>query len=395
MNLNKHIAAICIGTFCLGVAELGIVPVLADIARDLHVTIPQAGLYISAYAAGVCGGIIGLLLFGRDANIKINLLIAAALILCGNLGASLAQNDCSMLAARFVSGIPHGIFFALGAVACERLAEPGKASRDITLMVLGQTSANLIGVPFGSWLGFVFTWRLIFAGTAALAIVLIVTLYFWLPSLPVQKKPLSQEAGPLKHLRPWIILAGVAIGSGGFYAYYSYADPIMETVTHLPESWMTIVMVIAGASMFSGNIVSAPLTKRFSDESLVAFGQTLIAAATLGALFFSEQPFAGIFFLGLAAFGYFFISGPMQALIIKGAGNATIIIAAIGQIAYNGANAIGSWIGGEAIKISGSSVACALPATSLSFASAALFTFIFFYVRNKQRTKTKHLDSPF
>ena len=110
MQLNKHIAALCIGTFCLGVAELGIVPVLTAIANDFHVTIPQAGLYISAYAAGVCAGIVGLLAFGRNANLKTTLLVAACLIFCGNLGASLAQNDIMMLAARFVSGSPHGIF---------------------------------------------------------------------------------------------------------------------------------------------------------------------------------------------------------------------------------------------------------------------------------------------
>ena len=142
MQLNKHIAALCIGTFCLGVAELGIVPVLTAIANDFHVTIPQAGLYISAYAAGVCAGIVGLLAFGRNANLKTTLLIAAGLIFCGNLGASLAQNDIMMLAARFVSGSPHGIFFALSAVVCERLAESGKASRDVTLMVLGRRPAR-------------------------------------------------------------------------------------------------------------------------------------------------------------------------------------------------------------------------------------------------------------
>lgn len=167
MQLNKHIAVLCIGTFCLGVAELGIVPVLTTIVNDFHVTIPQAGLYISAYAAGVCAGIVGLLAFGRNANLKTTLLVAACLILCGNLGASLAQNNLMMLAARFVSGSPHGIFFALSAVVCERLTEPDKASRDVTLMVLGQTSANLVGVPLGSLIGLAASWRLIFGFIAA------------------------------------------------------------------------------------------------------------------------------------------------------------------------------------------------------------------------------------
>ena len=302
MQLNKHIAALCIGTFCLGVAELGIVPVLTAIANDFHVTIPQAGLYISAYAAGVCAGIVGLLAFGRNANLKTTLLVAACLIFCGNLGASLAQNDIMMLAARFVSGSPHGIFFALSAVVCERLAEPGKASRDVTLMVLGQTSANLVGVPLGSLIGLAVSWRLIFGFIAVLALLLILALTRWLPSMPVVKKPLSNELTALKSWHPWFILSGVAIGSAGFYA----------TIAHLPAASMTLIMFLAGASMFIGNIVSAPLTKYYSDVALVCVGQTLIAIAVLGALFYSHIPWLAISSMSLAAFGYFFISGPMQ-----------------------------------------------------------------------------------
>lgn len=352
MQLNKHIAALCIGTFCLGVAELGIVPVLTAIANDFHVTIPQAGLYISAYAAGVCAGIVGLLAFGRNANLKTTLLIAACLIFCGNLGASLAQNDIMMLAARFVSGSPHGIFFALSAVVCERLADPGKASRDVTLMVLGQTSANLVGVPLGSLIGFALSWRLIFGFIAVLALLLILALTRW---------------------HPWFILSGVAIGSAGFYAYYSYVDPIMATIAHMPAASMTLIMFLAGAAMFIGNIVSAPLTKYYSDVALVCVGQTLIAIAVLGALFYSDVAWIALTSMALAAFGYFFIAGPMQALIIAGAGDAKVILAALGQIAYNGANAIGAFLGGEAIRHYGFANFSALPGSVLSFISAIVF----------------------
>ena len=373
MQLNKHISALCIGTFCLGVDELGIVPVLTAIANDFHVTIPQSSLYISAYAAGVCAGIVGLLAFGRNANLKTTLLIAACLIFCGNLGASLAQNDIMMLAARFVSGSPHGIFFALSAVVCERLADPGKAYRDVTLMVLGQTSANLVGVPLGSLIGFALSWRLIFGFIAVLALLLILALTRWLPSMPVVKKPLSNELSTLKSWHPWFILSGVAIGSAGFYAYYSYVDPIMATVAHMPAASMTLIMFLAGAAMFIGNIVSAPLTKYYSDVALVCVGQTLIAIAVLGALFYSDVAWIALTSMALAAFGYFFIAGPMQALIIAGAGDAKVILAALGQIAYNGANAIGAFLGGEAIRHYGFANFSALPGSVLSFISAIVF----------------------
>ncbi len=383
MQLNKHIIALCIGTFCLGVAELGIVPVLGSIAHELSVSIPQAGLYISAYAAGVCAGIVGLLIFGRDSNLKTTLLIAACLILVGNTTAALAQNDLMMLTARFISGSPHGIFFALSAVVCERLASAGQASKDITLMVLGQTTANLVGVPIGSLIGLEYSWRFIFGGIGVLSVLLLVALYFWLPSLPVEKKPLKQELAPLKFAHPWIILSGVAIGSGGFYAYYSYMDPIMTYVAHMPAVHMTLIMFIAGASMFIGNIVSAPLTKKFSDEFLVFIGQTLIALSIAAAFFFSGHLPSAVLAMAGAAFGYFFISGPMQALIIQGAGNAKVILAALGQIAYNGANAIGSWMGGSAIEHSKDYVFCAIPGTALSVISAALFLAVLLYSLRK------------
>ena len=384
MTINRHILALCIGTFCLGVAELGIVPVLGDVAHSLDVTIPQAGLYISAYAAGVCAGILGLLLFARDKNLKSVLTVAAVLIVLGNAGACLAQNDVSMLLARFVSGTPHGIFFALSAVVAERMALSGRASRDVTLMVLGQTTANLIGVPLGSWIGYVASWRLIFGSIAVLACILILALHHWLPSLPVQAKPLREETAFLRQVRPWIILLGVAIGSGGFYAYYSYVDPIMDKVSHLPPEMMTPVIALAGLSMFIGNLVSAPLTKYFKDETLVFYGQLLIAIAVIGAYFLSTNLTLSILMMSLAAFGYFFISGPMQALIIRGAGAAQVIIAALGQIAYNGANAIGSYLGGEAIRMTGIASECAMPGAILSLASAALFFVVLCYaIRTK------------
>lgn len=278
-----------------------------------------------------------------------------------------------MLAARFVSGSPHGIFFALSAVVCERLADPGKASRDVTLMVLGQTSANLVGVPLGSLIGFALSWRLIFGFIAVLALLLILALTRWLPSMPVVKKPLSNELSTLKSWHPWFILSGVAIGSAGFYAYYSYVDPIMATVAHMPAASMTLIMFLAGVAMFIGNIVSAPLTKYYSDVALVCVGQTLIAIAVLGALFYSDVAWIALTSMALAAFGYFFIAGPMQALIIAGAGDAKVILAALGQIAYNGANAIGAFLGGEAIRHYGFANFSALPGSVLSFISAIVF----------------------
>lgn len=141
------------------------------------------------------------------------LYLLAGLIFAGNLFAALAFDYWSMLAARFIAGLPHGAYFGVGAIVATSLAAPGQASRDVCLMVTGMTIANLVGVPLGSFLAWSLSWRATFAVVACAALLLILALRLWMPHVPaLPNKGFRAQFRFLGHLTPWLVLGAVAWG---------------------------------------------------------------------------------------------------------------------------------------------------------------------------------------
>ena len=149
------------GTLGLGIAEFVMMAILPYIAADLHITIPTAGHLISAYALGVCAGA-PLLTMARKLPLKNILLGLVAVMMAGNLFASLAPNYWTMMMARFISGLPHGAYFGVASIVAEKLADKGKGSEAVSIMIAGMTIANLFGVPLGTSLSTLLSWRLTF-----------------------------------------------------------------------------------------------------------------------------------------------------------------------------------------------------------------------------------------
>ena len=162
--MKKSLIALAFGTLALGMAEFVMMGILPDVARDLGVSIPRAGDLISAYAVGVCVGAPATVLIARKRALKGILLALAALIVLGNVCASLAPDFWVLLAMRFVSGLPHGAFFGVGSIVAERVADPGHKTQAVSIMILGMTVANLFCVPLGTYLGSYLSWRLAFWG---------------------------------------------------------------------------------------------------------------------------------------------------------------------------------------------------------------------------------------
>ena len=147
--MKKSLIALAFGTLGLGIAEFVMMGILPDIAKDLGVSIPMAGHLISAYALGVCVGAPALIL-ARKHPLKHILLVLVAIIMVGNICAAAAPNYWVLLIARFVSGLPHGAYFGVGSIVAERLADKGKGSEAVSIMIAGMTIANLFGVPLGT-----------------------------------------------------------------------------------------------------------------------------------------------------------------------------------------------------------------------------------------------------
>ena len=186
--MKKSLLALAIGTFALGIAEFAMMGILSAVARELDVSIVKAGNLISAYSAGVAIGAPGLVLLRRW-PLKRLLLLLTAMIAVGNAAAALSPGYYTLLAARFVSGLPHGAFFGAGAIVCSRLADVGKGAQAVAVMVGGMTVANVVGVPGATFVTNVISWRVAFAIVSFFGMLAFAGMRAWVPYL----KPLPDS----------------------------------------------------------------------------------------------------------------------------------------------------------------------------------------------------------
>lgn len=366
--MPRHLLALALGTLSLGIAEFSMMSILSNVAESLAVSIPETGHFISAYALGVCAGVAVMVVAARGIALSRMLYILAGLIFAGNLFAALAFDYWSMLAARFIAGLPHGAYFGVGAIVATSLAAPGQASRDVCLMVTGMTIANLVGVPLGSFLAWSLSWRATFAVVACAALLLILALRLWMPHVPaLPNKGFRAQFRFLGHLTPWLVLGAIGLGNGGFFACYSYVNPIMETVAGVPASLMSAVIALAGFGMVAGNLLSARLAGRFSDQALACSGQCVLFLSLAGILLWAPSTAAAVILTTVAAGCVFFVSGPEQVMILTNAREGQLLAAALGQTAFNFGNAVGAWLGGMPIDAGRTAEWSALPGCALAF----------------------------
>ena len=205
--MKRSILALASGAFILGAAEFVMMGILPQTATAMHVSIPAAGHYISAYAIGVCVGTL-ILVFGRKVPPK-HLII--------------------LLVARFISGLPHGAFFGTATLIAKTLADKGKEAQSVSMMVMGQTVANMLGVPAGTLLAEAMSWRLAFAILAAWALMTIVVVISWVPSIdPIKDAGIKGQFRFLTHPGPWLILLAVFFGNSGIFCWWSYVSPWLQ-----------------------------------------------------------------------------------------------------------------------------------------------------------------------
>lgn len=178
--MKKSLIALAFGTLGLGIAEFTMMGILPYVARDLNISIPVAGHFISAYALGVCAGA-PMLIVARKRPLKHILLVLMALMLVGNLGAAMAPDYWLLLAARFISGLPHGAYFGVASIVAGKLADEGKSSEAVSIMIAGMTVANLFGVPLGTSLSHMLSWRVTFLLVGCWGLIVLYYIWRWVP----------------------------------------------------------------------------------------------------------------------------------------------------------------------------------------------------------------------
>ena len=283
--MNKGIFALSTGTFAQGITEFVIMGLLVTLADDMGISVARAGDFISAYASGVCVGAVLMLLF-RRMPLKRMVMMLAAVITIGNAATACAPEYWTMIAARFVAGLPHGAFFGVGAIVARRLASPGHEVRAVSYMIAGMTVATLAGVPVGTFITNALSWRAAFAIVALAGATTYILARMWLPHMPaLPDHGFRNQFHFLRTLPPWLIVGGVIFAQTGLYCWYSYIDPQLTTIARFSTADLSWLMVVAGAGMFIGNLASGRLCDRFK-PSAVAAGVMVGGVVVLLLIFF-------------------------------------------------------------------------------------------------------------
>lgn len=349
MKPNPPILALAVGAFGIGVTEFAPMGMLPAIAGDLGVSIPVAGLLVSAYAFGVMLGAPLLILTTGRVPRRTLLIGLMAIFTLGNLLAAISPSYGMLLAARLITSLNHGAFFGVGAIVVAGLVPKNKQAGAVAAMFMGLTIANVVGVPLATWAGDQIGWRTSFWGIAALGVLAMISLRLTLPSVaaPTSGNVLAE----LRVLGRGSVLAALAltvIGSSAMFTVFTYITPILQEETGASIGFVTAMLVTYGVGLTLGNWLGGKFADRSLDRTLVV---TLGSLAALLVAFAFAMPFAGIsavliFFWGVASFA---LVPPLQMRVMAAASDAPNLASAVNIGAFNLGNAIGAALGGAVI----------------------------------------------
>jgi DHA1 family arabinose polymer transporter-like MFS transporter len=346
---KKALLSLAIGGFGIGLTEFVIMGILPNIADSLEISIPKAGHFIAIYALGVVIGGPFMARITTHLNPKKTLLFLMLWFTVFNTLSAFSGNYWVMMLFRFLSGMPHGAFFGIGAVVSGYLARPGKAAQAMAVMFSGLTVANILGVPLGTYIGQEIHWSYSFVLVGFAGIATLSSLYFWMPKENLEGIDETEGANPspgLKNKKLWALIALTTIGSGGFFAWYSYIAPLVISVTTLPESYVGYVMIVAGCGMFLGNFLGARMVEIFNPVKSVVISMLSMTTILILNSILAEYTIAVFvlsFIVGVITFS---ITAPIQIAIIRAAKGAEKLGSSMNQSAFNMGNASGAYFGG-------------------------------------------------
>lgn len=343
--------ALAAGAFGIGVTEFVIMGLLLEVGTDLGVSIASAGLLISGYALGVVIGapLLTALLSGRPR--KTVLVLLMAIFTVGNAACALAPNYGLLMTARVVTSLAHGTFFGIGSVVATGLVAREMRASAIAVMFTGLTVANILGVPFGTFLGHQFGWRTTFWAVAVVGIVALGVIAALLPN-EQSGADRSDWRADLKMLARRPVLLGFAttvLGYAGVFAVFTYIAPMLTTISGFAESAISPILLLFGGGLVVGNLVGGKLADRnLAGSVLITLGALALVLALMSlALQNRITAAASVALLGAAAFA---TVAPLQMWVLSRAQGAGQSLASSFNIAaFNLGNAIGAWLGGIVI----------------------------------------------
>jgi MFS transporter, DHA1 family, inner membrane transport protein len=375
MKINFPLLALAIGAFAIGTTEFSPMGFLPEIAADLSVSIPQAGLLISAYAIGVMIGAPLMTLWLARFPKRRALILLMAIFTLGNIFATIAPNYLGLMTARIFTSLNHGAFFGLGSIVAASVVAKEKQASAVATMFMGLTIANVGGVPLATWFGQNIGWRMSFAGISVLGIITMVALWKALPNHQRTETPdVRAELKVLTRLPVVLALLTTIMSAGAMFTLYTYIAPSLKNFTQATPSMITFMLIIIGIGFSIGNHLGGKYADQSLDKTLIGFLSILMLSMLIFPILASTAVGAAMALLiwGIAAFA---VVPPLQMRVMTVAHDAPALASSLNIGAFNLGNALGAFAGASVLNLNFSYEVIAYSGAALS-AIALLLVFI-------------------
>ncbi|MGW0364298.1 Cmx/CmrA family chloramphenicol efflux MFS transporter [Streptomyces sp. NPDC002990] len=339
-----------LSVFALGTSEFMLSGLLPPIADDMGVTIPQAGLLISAFAIGMVIGAPLLAVATLRLPRRTTLISLISLFGLGQVAGALAPSYELLFASRVLSALACAGFWAVGAAVAIAMVEQNQRARAMAVMIGGLSIANVLGVPAGAFLGEHLGWRSAFWSVGAASAIALAGILALIPKipLPAEKPRLGRELRIYRDRQVWLSIVITALAAGGVFCAFSYLSPLLTDVAGLDSHWVPWILGLFGIGALAGTTLGG----RVADANLFGVMIWGITASTVFltalALLVSFQVAAiGLSFL--IGFSAFFTAPALNARMFNVAGAAPTLAGATTTAAFNLGNTGGPWLGGAVI----------------------------------------------
>ncbi|CAM6687993.1 MFS transporter [Morganella morganii] len=353
MRTNTALLSLSVGAFAIGATEFSPMGMLPEIAGSLAVSIPAAGMLVVVYALGVMLGapMMTLLLIRRSP--KAALIFLMSIFMAGNVLSALAPDYNTLLFARFITSLNHGAFFGIGAMVATRVVAKGKEAGAIAGMFMGLTIANIGGVPAITKLSQMLGWRESFFVVSLLGLLTMAALLRSLPrNMQGQALNLRRELQVLT--RPAVLLAMLCtvLGASAMFTFYTYIAPALTFISSVPETQISIMLVLVGLGFTLGNYLGGIWANRSVSRTLYGLFALLALTMVLFPLMARDTVTAGIMLViwGTASFG---IVPPLQVKVMQVASEAQALASSVNIGAFNLGNAVGAALGASVLANGG------------------------------------------
>ncbi|MFU0444561.1 MFS transporter [Pseudocitrobacter faecalis] len=350
MKVNYPLLALAVGAFGIGTTEFSPMGLLPVIAKGVDVSIPAAGMLISAYAVGVMVGapLMTLLLSHRARRNA--LIFLMAIFTLGNVLSAIAPDYTTLMLSRIITSLNHGAFFGLGSVVAASVVPKDKQASAVATMFMGLTIANIGGVPAATWLGETIGWRMSFLATAGLGVVAIIGLWLSLPKGGAGEKPdVKRELSVL--VRPQVLsaLLTTVLGAGAMFTLYTYISPVLHTITDATPAFITLMLVLIGVGFSIGNYLGGKFADRSVSGTLKGF-LLLLMLIMLAIPFLARTEIGAAFSMVVWGAATFAVVPPLQMRVMRVAHEAPGLSSSVNIGAFNLGNALGAVAGGAVIS---------------------------------------------